>query len=195
MSQPEQERAVLITRAERTTGPLARFLDGSGVEQLWLPGYHVNWETGRADRREPGGLESHTHCSAFVAAMAMRLGVYILRPPQHRQELLSNAQAQWLMRVGPGSGWQALSGAEAAQSAANRSDLVVVSFQSPDPKVPGHIAIVRPGQKDPAQLDAEGPQITQAGGHNYVSTTLQNGFTWRCRSVRYYRHETYWSRP
>src|SRR5690349_14250421 len=64
---------------------LARFLDASKVTELWQPGWHVDWQTGESDRSTPGGPEAKTHCSAFVAAMAERLGVYVLRPPQHPQ--------------------------------------------------------------------------------------------------------------
>jgi hypothetical protein len=42
-------------RAEPCCGPitpvgerLARFLDGTGVDHLWIVGYRVNWETGEA---------------------------------------------------------------------------------------------------------------------------------------------------
>jgi hypothetical protein len=167
---------------------LAQFLDCSMVQSQWLAGYHVNWKTGQRDRPEPGGLESHTHCSAFVAAMAMRLGVYILRPPEHKQELLSNAQVQWLLNEGGGYGWRRLYGEAAAQEAANEGDLAVAAFQSPDSHKPGHIAIIRPSDKSPGALAAEGPQITQAGGHNYVSTSLQNGFTWRRWGVLFFTH-------
>ena len=75
---------------------LERFLDDSGVDHLWLAGWHIDWRTGAKDRTEPGGAETKSHCSAFVAAMAERLRIYVLRPPEHRQELLANAQMRWL---------------------------------------------------------------------------------------------------
>jgi hypothetical protein len=52
---------------------LERFLDDSGVDHLWVTGWHIDWRTRSADRQEPGGREAETHCSAFVAAMAERL--------------------------------------------------------------------------------------------------------------------------
>src|SRR5438045_1572514 len=66
---------------------LAALLDGTGVDHLWLAGWHVDWRTGQTNRPEPGGPEAKTHCSAFVASVADRLGVYVLRPPEHRQSL------------------------------------------------------------------------------------------------------------
>jgi hypothetical protein len=38
----------------------------------------------------------HTHCSAYVAAAAFYLDIYILRPPNHQQLHLANAQVSWL---------------------------------------------------------------------------------------------------
>src|SRR5689334_10321305 len=65
-------------------------LDASGVDHLWLPHVHVNWETGEPDSTRPGRPAS-THCSAFAAAFAKQLGVYILRPPEHSPVLLASA--------------------------------------------------------------------------------------------------------
>jgi len=100
---------------------LAAQLDAMDVESLWLAHQHVDWETGQADRgAEYEGPGNHTHCSAFTAAAAKRLGVYLLRPPEHGQQLLANAQAKWLggseAREG---GWQEITGAQRAQSMAN----------------------------------------------------------------------------
>src|ERR1700722_1486062 len=75
---------------------LERFLDDSGVDHLWVTGWHIDWRTRSAHRQQPGGREAKTHCSAFVAAMAERLRIYVLRPPEHSQALLANAQMRWL---------------------------------------------------------------------------------------------------
>src|SRR5271163_3577371 len=75
---------------------LAALLDGMQVEKLWQPKYRVDWRTGESVSgfiTTPGG---HTHCSAFAAAAAERLGVYLLRPPEHPQDWLANAQERWL---------------------------------------------------------------------------------------------------
>jgi hypothetical protein len=169
---------------------LAQFLDGTGVDHLWASGWHVHWQTGEADRAEPGGPEAHTHCSAFVAAIAEREGIYILRPPQHPQQLLANAQMHWLTQQGAQSGWQTVADEHAAQTLANQGVFVIASYENPDPHKPGHIAILRPSVKSAAELAADGPQITQAGGHNYISTTLLNGFRGRRPHVLFFSHAT-----
>ena len=61
---------------------LASVLDGMNVEALWIANQHVNWETGEPDRGAAyEGPGKQTHCSAFAAAAAKQLGVYLLRPP------------------------------------------------------------------------------------------------------------------
>ena len=76
---------------------LASVLDDMNVESLWIAGQHINWETGEPDRGgDYEGPGNHTHCSAFSAAAAKRLGIYLLRPPEHGQSLLANAQSKWL---------------------------------------------------------------------------------------------------
>jgi hypothetical protein len=170
-----------------------KVIDAMRVEEHWIAGIHVNWETGLPDGRAETLEGKHTHCSAFVAAAAKRLGVYILRPPEHGQRLLANAQHEWLAREGAREGWVALAGAIDAQSRANAGDLVVAVYRNHDDDRPGHIAIVRPGDRDPEDIDRDGPLITQAGGHNYRSTTLRQGFSghpaaWERHEVRFYAH-------
>jgi hypothetical protein len=194
-------------RAQPCCGPitpdgerLARFLDQSGVEHLWEAGRHVDWRTGEADRAEPSGHEAKTHCSAFVGAMADRLGIYVLRPPQHPQELLANAQMRWLRDNGAAAGWRSLASPLAALKAANRGELVLEAFENPDRHRPGHIAIVRPSLKTRAALEREGPQETQAGERNALSTTTAAGFrhhrgaweTGGTGGLRYYVHAVDW---
>ena len=67
---------------------LAAQLDALGVESKWLARQHVDWRTGLPDRDGQVFEHGHTHCSAFVAAAAMSLGVHILRPPEHSAKLL-----------------------------------------------------------------------------------------------------------
>ena len=88
----------------------------------------TNWETGEADRgAEYEGPGQHTHCSAFAAEAAKRLGVYLLRPPEHGQQLLANAQAKWFGgSEAQESGWQEIAGAQRAQATANSGNLVLV---------------------------------------------------------------------
>jgi hypothetical protein len=80
------------------------------VENLWLAGNHVDWETGISDHPD-ATAGNHTHCSAFVAAACQRLGIYILRPPDHGQVLLANAQYDWLPSpAGEAAGWRRVTG-------------------------------------------------------------------------------------
>jgi hypothetical protein len=87
-----------------------------------------------------------------------------------------------------------------AQAAANRGELVVAAFQNPDPHRPGHIAVLRPSEKTQAELDLEGPQEAQAGGHNWVSTDVAQGFhvhhgAWLpggVGAIRFFAHEVAW---
>jgi hypothetical protein len=173
---------------------LAAFLDGLQVESRWPAGVHVDWETGLPDGRIERFEGKHTHCSAFVASAAKQLGVYILRPPEHGQTLLANAQYDWLRDEGQAHGWSQLPDGYEAQRAANRGFLVVAAYKNHHSDKPGHIAIVRPSGKTKAEILAEGPQIIQAGGHNYTSTTLRHGFAdhpaaWENNEVVYYAHD------
>jgi hypothetical protein len=74
---------------------LLQRLNASGVDHLWLPYRHVNWETGEIEN-DPHTKPAATHCSAFVASFSKQLGVYMLRPPDHSPTLLANAQMRWL---------------------------------------------------------------------------------------------------
>jgi hypothetical protein len=173
---------------------LAEMLDGMHVESLWLANEHINWETGEPDRGgNYEGPGKHTHCSAFAAAAAKKMGIYMLRPPEHGQALLANAQAKWLSsEEAQRDGWQKVAGAEEAQAEANRGNLMVVVFANPDKHEPGHVAIVRPSEKSRRELEHDGPQIIQAGQHNHVSTMVRIGFANHPgafpHGVRYYMH-------
>ncbi len=173
---------------------LLAVLDGMNVESLWLAQEHVNWETGEPDKRaDYSGPGRSTHCSAFAAAVGKRLGVYMLRPPEHGQVLLANAQAEWFRSpAGRQGGWRTAKDAHEAQSLANRGNLVVIVYESPDPHRPGHIAIVRPALRPTRLLDENGPEITQAGQKNHTKTSAKVGFlahpgAWPA-GVLYYSH-------
>ena len=199
--------AAVQLRAEPCCGPitpdgerLLQFLDGSGVEHLWQAGIHIVWDTGEPDLNRPAGRPSATHCSAFAAAMAKRLDIYVLRPPEHSQALLANAQMGWLSDVGGEHGWRKLRSYVEAQEAANRGELVLESFANPDPRRPGHIAIVRPSLKNRTMLDTGGPDETQAGATNALSIDTADGFrhhrgAWAPGgggAIRYYAHAVKW---
>lgn len=174
---------------------LATFLDGLHVETHWLPGQAVNWQTGE---RLTAGATHATHCSTFVAAACARLSVYILRPPQHGEAHLANAQSHWLKgKEGHEHGWRAVKTAEEAQRLANHGQIVVAAYENPDHHHAGHIAIVRPAKLTQQHLHDYGPQIIQAGEHNYQSAALAKGFehhplAWGDRYVQFYTHAVEW---
>jgi hypothetical protein len=173
-------------------------LDALDVEQHWPAGVHVNWRSGEPDGRLVKTEGKHTHCSAFVAAAAEKVGVYILRPPEHSPMLLANAQYDWLANTAVARGWQPLGSGEQAQADANQGMLVVAVYRNHHDDRPGHIAIVRPSDKPDATVRDEGPQITQAGMTNYRSTSLRQGFAshpaaWNRGEVRYYAHAVDWN--
>ncbi len=188
--------------AESCCGPISpagqrllEILDSTNVETLWLAHEHVNWETGQPDKdADYEGPGKATHCSAFAAAVGKRVGIYMLRPPEHGQILLANAQAAWFHAAGgQQNGWRDVKTPKEAQTLANQGYLVTVVYESPDPHKPGHIAIVRPAARPERLLEENGPEITQAGTRNYVKTSTKVGFEHHLGAwpdgVRYYAHQ------
>jgi len=176
---------------------LASALDDMKVEEHWIAGTHVAWRTGEPDGREVSETGVHSHCSAFVAAAAERLGIYILRPPEHAQTFLANAQSDWLAEEGEQHGWSAVDTPEAAQKAANSGMLVVAVYQTKRAAAAGHIAIIRPAVVSRERLRSDGPAIIQAGQENFESTSLREGFrhhpgAWSGRKIRFYCHAVTW---
>jgi hypothetical protein len=181
---------------------LAGVLDSMEVEARWQKGWHVDWRTGLPDRPGPGGRAAATHCSAFAAAVADRLGIYLLRPPEHPQELLASAQLGWLASpAGAAAGWRSVGGPVAAQELANYGVLVLAVVAGRDRRRPGHVAVLRPSLKDEAALDRDGPQVAQAGETNHASTTMEAGFrhhagAWLpggAGTARFYAHAVSWA--
>lgn len=166
-----QTKSNSVSKITEKGKELRTFLNDMDVENYWLSGKQVNWKTGK-----PIDKEGATHCSAFVAAAAYRLNIYILRPPEHGQKLLANAQQNWLKSDGADYGWNEIYGFSNAQSFSNKGYLVVASYKNHNPEKSGHIAIVRPFEKSTSKLESEGPQIIQAGGTNYNSVSLKTGF-------------------
>ena len=156
---------------------LLQMLQSMDVTRHWLSGHErVQWETG-----EPQPNSSHarksTHCSAFTAAAAERLEIYILREPDHSAALLASAQQEWLNNpAGIQAGWRRLSDACEAREQANLGKFVVASFKNPDVHRPGHIAVVLPSNWSDSKVKKHGCEIMQAGAHNFDSTSLRQGF-------------------
>jgi hypothetical protein len=152
---------------------LLQVLDSMDVEHLWIASHKVEWRTG-FPRSGKGG----THCSAFAAAVGERLGIYMLRPPEHEQLYLASAQGRWFEgEHAARDGWKPVTSAQDAQSLANQGNLVVIVFTNPDPHEHGHIAIVRPAIKSSEALAAEGPQTIQAGLHNFANGNALQSFS------------------
>jgi hypothetical protein len=173
---------------------LAQKLDSFEVEKHWPAHLHVNWETGVPDGKPEKGTGVHTHCSAFVASAAKQLGVYILRPPEHSQVLLANAQNEWLESEGAAQGWRHLKDGQEAEDEANHGELVVASYHNHHDNKPGHIAIVRPSAKSAEAITQEGPDMVQAGEHNYNVVSAKKGFAghpaaWRDNEIEYFAHD------
>ncbi|WP_419730642.1 hypothetical protein [Lichenicola sp.] len=192
---------------------LEQFLDDMSVETKWIAGHHIVWQTGQQNGADGSTPEDHTHCSAFVAAVALDLDIYILRPPSHPQELLANAQVAWLDGgdyPGPAataSGWQPLgtSGDPAviarAVELANAGKLVVGGYLQPavtDPatgnlvRKPGHVVVVRPQPGNFAS--ATEPLVTMASTRNWRLIQMAAAFSahpgaWPA-AIRLFVHDT-----
>jgi hypothetical protein len=166
------------------------------VEELWLSGQHVNWQTGEPD--DPSAEQDiHTHCSAFVAAACAKKNVYILRPPDHSIQLLANAQYDWLQsNEAKKMGWVKIESDgvyEKSQVLANKGYFVVSTCKNKDPKLPGHIALVRPAEITTGQLAESGPMLISAGTHNFNYISLKSAFGshlsgWPEKEILFYYH-------
>ncbi|RKR84846.1 hypothetical protein BDD43_5099 [Mucilaginibacter gracilis] len=167
-----------VKRVDLEGSRLRDFYLKQNVENLWLAGNHINWETGEPDN--PYATKNiKTHCSAFVASVCKQKGVYILRPPEHKTELLANAQYNWLSSAdGYKQGWRQIQDSiyEKAQEFANKGFIVIAVYKNQNAKKPGHIALVMPIEKSIAYLFNEGPNLIQAGHINRNNVSLKEGF-------------------
>jgi hypothetical protein len=173
-------------------GPrLAEFLDCLPVKTRWIHNHRVVWQTGQQNAPESQRTTEETHCSAFVAAVALMLDIYILRAPHHGQDDLANAQADWLAGGaafgGPtakASHWIALGSSgdagalKAAVDAANLGKLVVGFYRaapgSDGKPVPGHACIVRP--QSAAAVGDDGPHVISVADDNRPDTPMKTAF-------------------
>jgi hypothetical protein len=189
-----------VARAQTITPQgqqLLKVIDGMDVDHLWIAKEYVRWKSGKPIDKPVDDEKPHTHCSAFAAAVADRLHIYLLHPPEHGASYLANAQCDWLPGPGAAQGWQPVASPEEAQALANAGNLVVAVYKEDDPKRHGHAAVIRPTEKSRAQIEAEGPQIAQAGMENYSNAPLATGFrhhpgAWESRRVRFYTHAIDW---
>jgi hypothetical protein len=176
---------------------LFQFYQSLHVDTLWPAGKHVNWETGTPD--DPNAIHDiKTHCSAFAASAGKRLGVYLLRPPEHVQSLLANAQAEWLKTdEAKAKGWNPvlvknrLALYEAVQSKANEGELILAVVENPNPHKSGHVAMLLPFVTTADLLQKNGPRVLQSGTINSSSISMRDGFKvhlkeWPEQEVEFY---------
>lgn len=201
-SEPPQAAlpSVTVSQSGPCCGPvtaagrhLLKVIDESDVEHLWLYRRHIDWKTGIPDMSEEWhGRDSETHCSAYVAGMSVRLGVYLMRPPQHGLSLLANAQGEWLdSSAGRRAGWHRVESVEQVQYLANQGWFVVGVYVNPDPKQSGHIVIVRPSDTATVErLEGHGPQVAEASYHNHINWSVKGSFAKEhYADVHYYAHD------
>ena len=202
------ERVYMSETFTPAGGPrLTEFLDALPVTTRWVHHHRVVWQTGQQNAPEGVGPMAHTHCSAFVAAVALMLDIYLLRPPFHSQQGLANAQADWFAGTGGhkgptalDSGWIPLgaSGDDTALTdavtAAGAAQLVVAIYRAPPaPQQHGHVCIVRPPGISPPSDDA-GPDVISVGDVNRSRTSMRTAFhahpgAWP-NAIQLYAHHT-----
>jgi hypothetical protein len=158
---------------------LRNFYLSLNVENLWISGHHINWQTGQQDNpKAEHGI--HTHCSAFAAAACKKLNIYLLRPPDHGQLLLANAQYDWLQtQEARDHGWKPVREGDIyaqSQQLANQGYIVLAIYKNPNPKIPGHVALVMPDELSKRKLEEFGPSLIMAGTHNHNRISLREGF-------------------
>lgn len=180
---------------------LQQFYLGFDIENLWIAGNHVNWETGIADKPDVTA-GNHTHCSAFIAAASKKAGIYILSPPQHGQLLLANAQYNWLQtQEAVAKGWKEIAGTDRTslyrqvQQLANAGNIIVAICKNPDATKPGHAALVMPKEIMEEKINESGPVVIMAGKHNFNYISIKNGFkshldNWPETVLRFYINNT-----
>lgn len=172
-------QAQRLLRVDQKGNNLKTFYLSLKVESLWLAGSHIDWQTGVPDKPE-ATTSTHTHCSAFVAAACKKVNMYVLRPPDHKQLLLANAQYTWLAgQDAADAGWRLISRGnryDSAQSMANRGMVVIAICKNLDDKKPGHAALIMPAEMTSNELVEKGPEVIMAGTHNHNAVSLKAGF-------------------
>lgn len=171
-----------------------RVLEASNIRRLWANGRHIDCNTGMPDRPLAYvGPNKSTHCSCFAAAMAKRLGIYLLRPPEHPQQLLANAQVTWLNGAEARQmGWIRVSRRDVAQRMANQGAFVMAAVQNANPRRPGHVTIVRPEMLTRAQMAEGGLMLAHSGFQNKLRVNEKTAFVrhpgaWP-DGIRYFAH-------
>jgi len=146
---------------------------------------------GNNPRYLPG--DGNTYCNIFAWDVSRAMGAEIPHwvddagnvavpgaPQAH--EININGGVNWMRSQGVTQfGWHS-STPEQAQNAANQGKLAVVMWKNTG-SGHGHVAVVRPGT-----LTAGGPEIAQAGRHNFNDGHVVNGFG-QLGPLEYFWHE------
>jgi hypothetical protein len=140
-------------------------------------------------RDTSGDGRRDTHCDRFADDVCDALGAVLPDwvdvhgnpcSPGHGRELNANGTNLWLDLHGARFGWRPVQRSE-AQQLANQGHPVLVTWRNPEG--PGHIAVVRP-----AEEEASGPVIAQAGAKRFNRGTVAQGFG--DRPVRFWANDT-----
>jgi hypothetical protein len=181
----QEKKPVELTPQGETLLQLLNTLD---VEHHWLAGQPIDWRTGDplTDSSQAFPL---TNDSAFVAAVANRLGLPFLEPKGGN--VRPARQLNWLQKEGVDLGWQKVNPVQ-AQWLANQGWLVVAGWRgSQDQGGRGHVAVIRPTPGPLTTLTDLGPHVTQAAAHNANDTTVKQGFpepAWEGQKIVYLAH-------
>jgi hypothetical protein len=95
-------------------------------------------------------------------------------------QLLANAQYDWMTTPQAlNDGWKPIQEGniyEEAQERANKGYVVIAIFKNADPRIPGHIALVRPAEISFDKIEESGPILIMASTHNFNYISLKAGF-------------------
>jgi len=134
---------------------------------------------GNNPRYIPG--DGNTYCNIFAWDVSRAMGAEIphwvdssgqIAAPgaPHASEININGGVNWMRSHGvPQFGWNSCTPDE-AQQAANQGKVAVVMWKNTG-SGHGHVAVVRPGT-----MTDRGPEIAQAGRHNFNDAHVRDGF-------------------
>ena len=146
---------------------------------------------GNNPRYLPG--DGNTYCNIFAWDVSRAMGAEIphwvddagnIAAPgaPHAHEININGGVNWMRSQGVTKFGFHSATPEEAQDAANQGKLAVVMWKNTG-SGHGHVAVVRPGT-----LTAGGPEIAQAGRHNFNDGHVSNGFG-QLGPLEYFWHE------
>ena len=146
---------------------------------------------GHNPRYLPG--DGNTYCNIFAWDVSRAMGTeiphwvdasgHIAAPgAPHASEININGGVNWMRSHGVTQfGWKSCS-AQQAQDAANQGKLSVVMWKNTGAGH-GHVAVVRPGS-----VSDRGPEIAQAGRHNFNDAHVRDGFG-QLGPLEYFSHD------